>query len=124
MDPTKPVNKGELLKVLTRLMTPFRREFQQFLDVNRLLVDQEYAREVLDKLLQSDNPSILGAGHFLRDWMKGDVPLTRPASAALSYQTQSAPSPAAAHAVVPPPVASVSTSDQSVAATKYIKRLR
>ena len=48
MDPTKPVNKGELLKVLTRLMTPFRREFQQFLDVNRLLVDQEYAREVLD----------------------------------------------------------------------------
>ena len=124
MDPTKPVNNGELLKVLTRLMTPFRREFQQFLDVNRLLVDQEYARDVLDKLLQSDNPSILGAGHFLRDWMRGDVALTPPASAAVSSQPHVAPPPVVTHAVVPPPAAPVSTSDQGVSAAKYVKRLR
>ena len=124
MDATPHANNGELLKVLTRLMTPFRREFQQFLDVNRLLVDPDYAREILDKLLQSENPNIVGAGHFLRSWIKSDSSTPPPASAGVSSHTHSAPPPAAVIAAVPPPVVPVSTSDPSVAATKYVKRLR
>lgn len=115
MDAIKPASDGELLKVLTRLMTPFRREFQQFLDVNRLLIDQGYAKEVLDKLQQSEHPNIVSARLFLADRMKIDLPATPIAVAEVNPY---------ANAGAPPEVAAQPTPEQPVPLTKYVKRLR
>lgn len=123
MDSIKPANDGELLKVLTRLMIPFRREFQQFLDVNRLLVDQGYAKEIVDKLQHSDNPNTVSAGQFLRNRMKVDTP-AMPTELAPANSPPSPEPPAAVNALAPSEAAAPSLPDQATPKTKYVTRLR
>lgn len=126
MEPVNPVMDGELLNVLIRLMTPFRRQFRQSLDVNRFLADSAYAESVVEQLVNTEDPRILGAVHFLRERMQVGLPLhSIPVSAADSTLASAAPDPLAVSAgretsEFDPPRPSVQGAD----GIKYVKRLR
>ena len=123
MDPANPNTDRELLDVLIRLMTPFRRQFQQSLDVNRFLVDATYAIDVVDRLLRADDPKILGVGEFLRSRLSGDARAqSLPASQVnppASLATPATPTPLPASDIAPEP-----TPSQGGQSAKYVKRLR
>lgn len=123
MDPANPNTDRELLDVLIRLMTPFRRQFQQSLDVNRFLVDATYAIDVVDRLLSATDPKISGAGEFLRSRLSGA------ASAQSLPAPQVNPSEIPAIPATPTPlpssdIAPEPTPSQGGQSAKYVKRLR
>jgi hypothetical protein len=130
MDSSKQAIDSELFNVLIRLMTPFRRQFQQTLDVNRFLLDPRYAREVVDGLMGSDDPRILDACHFLRARVQFDRPVQtkvdadkteHSVSSTMTVDSENAPD-AATTPTTPSPPAPPATQD--VVAVKYVKRLR
>lgn len=122
MDSLKPATDAELLNALIRLMTPFRRIFQQTLDVNRFLVDGTYAKDIVDRLMSADDPRLLVAAEFLRGRLPGEgiaqqvsVPVVN--SAAPVAQVTETPLPI-------PELVPQSSASQDLQAAKYVKRLR
>lgn len=127
MGPHLQTVDSELLNVLARLMTPFRRYFQQGLDVDRFLADGAYANDIVERLSSADDPRILGAAQFLRGRLSGN--LRAPSSSAASLPTPSAPSapPATSAAAASFPRAEAAPDlppNPEEQGTKYIKRLR
>lgn len=116
-----PATDAELLNALIRLMTPFRRQFQQSLDINRFLVDGTYAKDIMDRLLSSDDPRILGAAEFLR----GRLPSETAQQVSVPVVTSSAPDAQATVTPLPTPeLAQQSPASEDARAAKYVKRLR
>lgn len=127
MGPHLQTVDSELLNVLVRLMTPFRRNFQQSLDVDRFLADGSYANDIVELLSIADDPRILGAAQFLRGRLSGN--LRAPASSGASLPKPSAPSapPATSATAASFPRAEVAPDlppNPGEQGTKYIKRLR
>lgn len=126
MDPTNSAIDSELLNVLIRLMTPFRRKFQQSLNVNLFLVDSVYAMEVMEQLLTTDDPRILDAANFLRERMRTHVP-----AQAVALSVPNLPAGPAQPAMLAEPndpnnseLAPELSRSQSEQVAKYVKRLR
>ena len=121
--PPNPAADAELLNALIRLMTPFRRLFQQPLDVNRFLVDRAYAQDIVDRLLSADDPRILGLAEFLRGRLLGDLtaqPVTKSViDPEASLATPVTPAHLSSTGAVAP---SIESRGQQLA--KYVKRLR
>ena len=116
-----PATDAELLNALIRLMTPFRRQFQQSLDVNRFLVDGTYAKDIVDRLLSADDPRLLGAAEFLR----GRLPSETAQQVSVPVVNSAAPVAQATETPLPiPELVPQSSASQDVQAAKYVKRLR
>lgn len=114
---------SELLNVLTRLMTPFRRYFQHSLDVNRFLVDREYANDIVERLSGADDPRILGAAKFLRGRLSGDG-AAPPSFASVANVTSGPDAKARPTPLLNAEEARKSIPSQGEQGEKYIKRLR
>lgn len=126
MNPMNPAPDSELLNVLIRLMTPFRRQFQQILEVHRFLIDEDYAQEVVDQLLTADDPRIVGLAQVLceRIQVKGLVQpkhVSIVSSLAVPVAHSAAPSQTTpATSELAPDLALI----QGEQVAKYVKRLR
>jgi len=86
MTQTDP-SHGDLLNVLVRMVVPMRREFGRQLDVRHFLHDLEYAREVIQQALSSQDPRLLQyakyvEGHHLGPHNASDAAPAQPAEEA------------------------------------------
>ncbi|HET9204667.1 MAG TPA: hypothetical protein VFO28_00415 [Burkholderiaceae bacterium] len=59
MSATDPGSNSELMNYLVRMVVPMRREFGRSLDVRHFLHDLEYAREVIQQALTSQDARLL-----------------------------------------------------------------
>jgi len=88
-------NDSDLMNTLVRMVVPMRREFGRQLDVRHFLHDLEYAREVIQQALSSQDPRLQHYASYLAAHHLGprnatqapksappDAPLTQPLSTA------------------------------------------
>lgn len=88
-------NDSDLMNTLVRMVVPMRREFGRQLDVRHFLHDLEYAKEVIQQALTSQDPRLQHYASYLAAHHLGprnatqapkavppDAPPTQPASAA------------------------------------------
>ena len=59
MSASDPGSNSELMNYLVRMVVPMRREFGRSLDVRHFLHDLEYAREVIQQALTSQDARLL-----------------------------------------------------------------
>jgi hypothetical protein len=60
-------SNSELMNYLVRMVVPMRREFGRQLDVRHFLHDLEYAREVIQQALSSQDPRLLQYAKYVGD---------------------------------------------------------
>jgi hypothetical protein len=60
-------NDSELMNYLVRMVVPMRREFGRALDVRHFLHDLEYAREVIQQALTSQDARLLQYAKYVAD---------------------------------------------------------
>jgi hypothetical protein len=60
-------SNSELMNYLVRMVVPMRREFGRQLDVRHFLHDLEYAREVIQQALSSQDPRLLQYAKYVSD---------------------------------------------------------
>jgi len=58
---------SDLMNYLVRMVVPMRREFGRQLDVRHFLHDLEYAREVIQQALSSQDPRLLQYAKYVED---------------------------------------------------------
>ena len=97
-------SNSELMNYLVRMVVPMRREFGRQLDVRHFLHDLEYAREVIQQALSSQDPRLLQYAKYVEDHHLGPRNASN-APAARSVAEAAAPAAAPANPHVPNEVA-------------------
>jgi hypothetical protein len=67
MSASDPGSNSELMNYLVRMVVPMRREFGRQLDVRHFLHDLEYAREVIQQALTSQDARLLQYAKYVAD---------------------------------------------------------
>ena len=67
MSAPDPGSNSELMNYLVRMVVPMRREFGRALDVRHFLHDLEYAREVIQQALTSQDPRLLQYAKYVEE---------------------------------------------------------
>jgi len=91
-------SNSELMNYLVRMVVPMRREFGRQLDVRHFLHDLEYAREVIQQALTSQDARLLQYAKYVHEHHLGPRNASNTPSAA---KADPATPPAPAETVVP-----------------------
>jgi len=96
MSQPDPGSNSELMNYLVRMVVPMRREFGRQLDVRHFLHDLEYAHEVIQQALSSQDPRLLQYAKYVENHHLGprnasDAPAARPAEKAAAPATPHVP---------------------------------
>jgi len=67
MSAPDPGSNSELMNYLVRMVVPMRREFGRALDVRHFLHDLEYAREVIQQALTSQDARLLQYAKYVEE---------------------------------------------------------
>jgi hypothetical protein len=96
---------SDLMNTLVRMVVPMRREFGRQLDVRHFLHDLEYAKDVIQQALTSQDPRLQHYASYLAAHHLGPRNATQPSKAPVDAPpTQPmAPAPAAERAAPPAP---------------------
>lgn len=65
MSASDPASNSELMNYLVRMVVPMRREFGRALDVRHFLHDLEYARDVIQQALTSQDARLLQYARYV-----------------------------------------------------------
>ena len=89
-------SNSELMNYLVRMVVPMRREFGRQLDVRHFLHDLEYAREVIEQALSSQDPRLLQYAKYVENHHLGprnasNAPAARPADEAAAAASPHVP---------------------------------
>jgi len=95
MSQTDPGSPSELMNTLVRMVVPMRREFGRQLDVRHFLHDLEYAREVIQQALTSQDPRLLQYAKYVQAFHLGPRNASNTPAAAHTAVEQSPAPPAA-----------------------------
>ena len=87
---------SELMNYLVRMVVPMRREFGRALDVRHFLHDLEYAREVIQQALTSQDARLLQYAKYVEEHHLGPRNASNATPAARSEKTAEKPAAAAA----------------------------
>ena len=71
MSASDPGSHSELMNYLVRMVVPMRREFGRQLDVRHFLHDLEYAREVIQQALTSQDARLLQYAKYVAEHRLG-----------------------------------------------------
>ena len=98
MSAPDPGSNSELMNYLVRMVVPMRREFGRQLDVRHFLHDLEYAREVIQQALTSQDARLLQYAKYVEEHHLGPRNASNsgpaPAKAGKATERQAAPAPA------------------------------
>jgi hypothetical protein len=87
---------SELMNYLVRMVVPMRREFGRALDVRHFLHDVEYAREVIQQALTSQDARLLQYAKYVEEHHLGPRNASNATPAARAEKTVQAPAAAPA----------------------------
>ena len=100
-----PSDDSKIVNYLVRMVVPLRREFGQHLDVQHFLHDLEYAQDVLQKALSSQDSRLREYGEYVSKLRLGprlgepsDIPIPMPKTANKTPSIAPAQAPAASSA--------------------------
>jgi hypothetical protein len=100
-----PSDDSKIVNYLVRMVVPLRREFGQHLDVQHFLHDLEYAQDVLQKALSSQDSRLREYGEYVSKLRLGprlgepsDIPIPMPKTANKTPSIAPAQAPAASFA--------------------------
>lgn len=92
---------SDLMNTLVRMVVPMRREFGRQLDVRHFLHDLEYAKEVIQQALTSQDPRLQHYASYLAAHHLGPRNATQAPKAAPTDALPTQPAPAAQPAAKP-----------------------
>ena len=100
-----PSDDSKIVNYLVRMVVPLRREFGQHLDVQHFLHDLEYAQDVLQKALSSQDSRLREYGEYVSKLRLGprlgepsDIPVPMPKTTNKTPSIAPAQAPAASSA--------------------------
>ena len=104
MSAPDPGSNSELMNYLVRMVVPMRREFGRSLDVRHFLHDLEYAREVIQQALTSQDARLLQYAKYVADHHLGprNASNAAPASARADKATERPAAPAPTESIEVP----------------------
>src|SRR5262245_6889821 len=85
---------SDLMNYLVRMVVPMRREFGRSLDVRHFLHDLEYAREVIQQALTSQDARLLQYAKYVQDHHLGPRNASNAAAPAKAEKVEKAAAPA------------------------------
>jgi hypothetical protein len=97
---------GDLMNYLVRMVVPMRREFGRQLDVQHFLHDLEYAREVIQQALTTQDARLLQYATYMQEHHLRPRDASHPASSA---PAENAAAPTAASETVEVPLSASPT---------------
>jgi hypothetical protein len=92
-------SNSELMNYLVRMVVPMRREFGRQLDVRHFLHDLEYAREVIQQALSSQDPRLLQYAKYVEQHHLGPRNASNGAPSPRAEKAAAAAAPAPAEMV-------------------------
>ena len=104
MSAPDPGSNSELMNYLVRMVVPMRREFGRQLDVRHFLHDLEYAREVIQQALTSQDARLLQYAKYVEEHHLGprNASNSGPAPAKAGKTTEKQAAPTAAETIEVP----------------------
>jgi hypothetical protein len=102
MSAPDPGSNSELMNYLVRMVVPMRREFGRSLDVRHFLHDLEYAREVIQQALTSQDPRLLQYAKYVDEHHLGPRNASNAAPVARAEKADKLATPAPAEKVEVP----------------------
>jgi CRISPR/Cas system endoribonuclease Cas6 (RAMP superfamily) len=93
MSASDPGSDSELMNYLVRMVVPMRREFGRQLDVRHFLHDLEYARDVIQQALTSQDARLLQYAKYVEQHHLGPRNASNAAPAAAQAEKPAVPTP-------------------------------
>lgn len=112
MSAPDPGRNSELMNYLVRMVVPMRREFGRQLDVRHFLHDLEYAREVIQQALTSQDPRLLQYAKYVEEHHFGP------------RKASNTPAPARAEKAAAAPAAPAETIEVPLSASPTAEEMR